>query len=289
MAAEIQTQADNWQQAVDLLSQVTLPAPGARVAVIACGTPSFIGESYARLREAAGQGETDSWLATEAKLERNYDAVVAITRSGTTTEVLEAIDSIKGKIPVTAIVGDSNTPIVNMVDNLIPLDFADETSVVQTRFATTVLALLRASLGENLDNAIKDCKTAQSLELLPELISAEQIAFLGRGWTIGLAHEAALKNREASQSWVESYSAMDYRHGPISIAQPGRVSWMFGKAPEGLGAQVQNLGATWYELPEIDPLANLVVAQRVALERARAKGLDADTPRGLTRSVILEP
>lgn len=289
MAAELSTQPDTWQQAVELAQTVKLPAAGSRVAVIACGTPSFIGDSYARLREAAGHGETDNWLASSAPLNRGYDEVLAITRSGTTTEVLEAIDSVKGRIPVTAIVGDPHTPIADQVDNLIALPFADEESVVQTRFATTTLALLRASLGENLEQTIADCRAVLTENIAPELITAEQISFLGTGWTVGLAHEAALKNREAAQSWAESYSAMDYRHGPISIAQPGRVSWMFGTAPAGLAAQVQQLGATWVERQEIDPLALLVAAQRVALERARARGLDADQPRGLTRSVILAP
>jgi fructoselysine-6-P-deglycase FrlB-like protein len=37
-----------------------------------------------------------------------------------------------------------------------------------------------------------------------------------------------------------------------------------------------------------DPLADLVLVQRVALERARARGLDPDNPRSLTRSVMLK-
>ena len=49
-----------------------------------------------------------------------------------------------------------------------------------------------------------------------------QITFLGRGWTVGLAREAALKCREAAAFWAEAYPAMDYRHGPISIAAPRR-------------------------------------------------------------------
>ncbi len=39
---------------------------------------------------------------------------------------------------------------------------------------------------------------------------------------------------------------MDYRHGPIAIAAPGRVTWQFGEAPEGLSAQVEATGAVWF-------------------------------------------
>ena len=93
--------------------------------------------------------------------------------------------------------------------------------------------------------------------------------------------------REASQSWTESYPAMEYRHGPIAIAAPGRVTWLFGQAPEGLEADVTPTGARFVSHAR-DPLAELVLVQRVALERARARGLDPDSPRSLTRSVMLE-
>jgi fructoselysine-6-P-deglycase FrlB-like protein len=157
---------------------------------------------------------------------------------------------------------------------------------VQTRFATTALALFRASLGEHLEGAVADAERAIAEELDPELVDAEQYSFLGRGFSVGLAHEAALKMREASQSWTESYPAMEYRHGPIAIAAPGRVTWHFGAAPEGLAAEVHATGAH-FEAGRLDPMAELVRAQRVALARARAKGLDPDAPRNLTRSVIL--
>ena len=92
--------------------------------------------------------------------------------------------------------------------------------------------------------------------------------------------------REASQSWTESYPAMEYRHGPISIAAPGRVTWHFGAPPAGLAAEVAATGAH-FEAGTLDPMAELVRAQRVALARALARGLDPDAPRNLTRSVIL--
>ncbi len=58
-----------------------------------CGTSWFVAQSYAWLREAGGQGRTDAFAASEAFVDRDYDAIVAITRSGTTTEVLELLDA----------------------------------------------------------------------------------------------------------------------------------------------------------------------------------------------------
>ena len=288
MRAELISQPETWARAADLRDgQALLPNRGARVAVVGCGTSWFIAQSYAALRENAGFGETDAFAASEAFVDRGYDAVVALTRSGTTTEVLELVERIKGRIPTIGVIGDEASPLVSLVDEAVLMPFADEKSVVQTRFATTALALFRASLGEDLGGAIADAEAVLAGTDDDGLRDAEQYTFLGRGWTIGLAHEAALKMRESSQSWTESYPSMDYRHGPIAIAAPGRVTWQFGEAPEGLSAQVEATGARFVQHP-IDPMADLVRLHRVALDRAVVRGLDPDQPRNLTRSVILD-
>ena len=288
MEAELASQPDMWAKASSLRAErALLPARGARVAVVGCGTSWFIAQSYASLRESRGFGETDAFAASEAFTGRDYDVVVALTRSGTTTEVLDLVRRVRGKARVVGVVGDEHSPFVDLVDDLVALPFADEQSVVQTRFATTALAFFRASLGHDLDVTIAQATDAIAEDLPAELIDASQYTFLGRAWSVGLAHEAALKMREASQSWTESYPSMEYRHGPISIAAAGRVTWHFGDAPPGLAADVAVTGAR-LEDSDIDPMADLVRAQRVALARARARGLDPDLPRNLTRSVILE-
>ncbi|MET9337307.1 sugar isomerase [Nonomuraea sp. NPDC003804] len=282
--AEIASQPDCWRRAVADIPVDALPKPGERVAVVGCGTSWFIAMAYATLRERAGLGETDAFAASEAPLGRSYDRVLALTRSGTTTEVLELLGKVGTR--TTAITADPDTPVMNLADQVIVLDYADERSVVQTRFATTQLALLRASLGEDLTQAIADAGEAVSAPLDAALVEAEQFSFLGTGWSVGLAQEAALKMREASRSWTEAYPAMEYRHGPISIAGPGRVTWMLGSAPQGLREQVEATGGTFFETA-LDPMAELIRAQRVAVARAFARGLDPDEPMHLTRSVIL--
>ncbi|MGF6824648.1 fructoselysine-6-P-deglycase FrlB-like protein [Microbacterium sp. ZKA21] len=287
MRAELLSQPETWARAADMRAeQRRLPAHGARVAVVGCGTSWFIAQSYAALRESAGLGETDAFAASEAFVDRGYDAIVALTRSGTTTEVLELTERVTGRVPVIGVIGDQASPLVDLVDEAVLLPFADERSVVQTRFATTALALFRASLGEDLTGAIADAAAVLAEKPDAGLAAAEQYTFLGRGWTIGLAHEAALKLRESSQSWTESYPSMDYRHGPIAIAAPGRITWQFGVAPEGLAEQVRASGGRFVQ-HDVDPMADLARLHHVALERALQAGLDPDQPRGLTRSVIL--
>ncbi|MFB6818124.1 SIS domain-containing protein [Streptomyces sp. NPDC056347] len=285
---ETASQPECWRRAAELAGtqSAALPAAGERIAVVGCGTSFYMAQAYAALREGSGQGESDAFAASEFPFGRTYDRVVALTRSGTTTEVLDLLGRLRGTTRTVAITADPGTPVMAAADEVVVLDFADEKSVVQTRFATTLLTLLRAHLGLHTESAVRDAETALA-EPLPEgLVDCTQFTFLGRGWTVGLANEAALKMKEASLSWTESYPAMEYRHGPISIATGSTATWMFGTAPEGLADQVLATGARWVE-SGLDPLAELVRVQRLAIARAAARGLDPDSPRHLTRSVVL--
>jgi fructoselysine-6-P-deglycase FrlB-like protein len=282
---EIASQPSVWARALET-SVSELPEPGERVAVIGCGTSYYMAQAYAALREKAGLGETDAFPASEFPSHRHYDRVVALTRSGTTTEVLSVLRQVECATPTVALTADPATPVSEAADTVIALDFADEKSVVQTRFATAALLLLRASLDEDVSALPEAAAAALESPLAPELLAAEQVTFLGTGWTIGLANEAALKLREAAQAWTESYCAMEYRHGPISIAAPGRAVWMFGEAPHGLAEDVRATGAH-LELFKGDPLVSLVRAHRLAEAVAESRGLNPDEPRNLTRSVVL--
>ncbi|MFC8347269.1 SIS domain-containing protein [Streptomyces sp. NPDC057280] len=285
---ELTSQPECWTRAAAEADghRGVLPVPGERVAIVGCGTSYFMAQSVAALREGAGQGETDAFAASEFPPGRSYDRVIALTRSGTTTEVLDLLGQLKGRIRTTAITADPRTPVMAAADDVVVLDYADERSVVQTRFATTALTLLRAHLGLHTEEAVADARTALADPLPQGLVDCAQFTFLGRGWTVGLANEAGLKMREASLSWTEAYPAMEYRHGPISITTQGTATWMFGEAPEGLAEQVRGTGALWVD-GGLDPLAELVRAQRLAVAVAAARGLDPDRPRHLTRSVIL--
>ncbi|MGW3108116.1 SIS domain-containing protein [Streptomyces sp. NPDC001100] len=287
---ELKSQPECWIRAASEAPgfRGVLPAPGERVAIVGCGTSYFMAQAVAALREGAGQGETDAFAASEFPHGRPYDRVLALTRSGTTTEVLELLGQLKGRIRTTAITADPHTPVMAAADEIVVLDFADERSVVQTRFATTAVTLLRAHLGLHTDTPVADARTALAAELPQQLVACTQFTFLGRGWTVGLANEAGLKMREASLSWTEAYPAMEYRHGPISITTHGTATWMLGEAPEGLAQQVRATGGLWID-GGLDPLAELVRAQRLAVAVAAHRDLDPDRPRHLTRSVILAP
>jgi fructoselysine-6-P-deglycase FrlB-like protein len=285
---EISSQPRVWRQAVELAPSVTtqLPAAGERVAIIGCGTSYFVAQAVAAAREAAGHGETDAFVASEMPADRRYDLVLAISRSGTTTEVVRCLAALPTGVRSLAISAVPGTPVVQAATDAIVLAFADEVSIVQTRFATTAIALLRVHFGDTLSSAIADAETVLAEPMPAEPAEFEHFVFLGHGWTVGLAAEAALKFREAGQAWAESYPAMEYRHGPISVARAGTLVWFLGDADPDLVSDIRAVGAT-VMARGIDPMSELVALQRAAVALAEAKGLDPDNPQHLTRSVVL--
>ena len=322
---EIASQPAAWRRAAALAGEVRdlLPDPGLSVCAVGCGTSLYMAQAWAALRESAGHGRTDAFAASELPRRNGYDVLVAISRSGTTSEVLHALrhDLAKRSLTITAV---PHSPVAQAADDAIVLDFADERSVVQTRFATSALTLLRAHAGEDTEQAARDAEQALDAPLpvdptVPaaaagrasvavsgntqpgdrrsEGVSGDgaearpavpaQWTFLGRGWAVGLAHEAALKLREAAQQWAEAYPALEYRHGPIAIATPQTVVWSLDPIDPALAEEISATGATLVCEP-LDSLAALVLAQRTAVALAQAKGLDPDRPRNLARSVVLE-
>src|SRR5699024_728118 len=141
-----------------------------------------------------------------------YDRIVALSRSGTTTEIIDVLSATDPPSALITAVGQG--PAAQHASAEVVLVFADEPSVAQTRVATTTLLPRRASLGEALSAASADAEAVLSTAPEAALIAADQVTFRGTGCAKGLGDEAALKLREATQSWTEAYYAMEYRHGP---------------------------------------------------------------------------
>lgn len=290
LAAEVATQPDDWARAASIAADhaALLPQPGERVAVIGCGTSYFMSRAIASLRESAGYGLTDAWPAGEPRTGRDYDRYLVICRSGTTTEVIEAMRALPVGVPRAVICSSPGTPVLELADPIL-IDGVDEESVVQTRFATTALAILRWHLGEDLTPVIEQAREVLAEDIhtaLAGVRSAEQISFVGMGFAAAIADEAGLKLRESCQSWTEGYLATEWRHGPISIAAPGRAVWAFGPLLLGLAQDIKSTGAH-FEHRDIDPMADLVRVHRLCQLRSADLGLDPDHPRSLNRSVIL--
>jgi len=288
--AEIESQPHCWQQAIDLVREgaVSLPAVGESVLVLGCGTSYYAGQAYAWLREAAGHGPTDVMVASELPPRiRPYDRILAISRSGTSSELLDAVRQLQ-RTPMTAALGAQGTPLANLAMNVIDLSFADEHSVVQTRFPTTFLTMVRAFIAGADDPAVTALPAAAGAALTAPLPTTDirQLVILGHDWSTSVAEEAALKVRESAGAWAESYPVGEYRHGPISAAGPDTLVWGITPLSDDLVQAVAATGAA-VEQGGPEPLYELVRLHRYAVALAELGGRNADQPAHLSRSVVL--
>lgn len=282
--AELTSQPRTWRRAIaQARAGTALPRAGEPVLVIGCGTSYYIGQSYARLRSASGLGSTRAAIPSEMDGAQDGETVVALSRSGTTGDVVRTAAALRSTHRVVGIVGAGSSPLVDACTEVVLLDYADEVSVVQTRFATTALTLLRASLGEagGVDGLPEDAEKA-----LDRAIPAprQHVVFLGTGPSLGLAHEAALKCLEASGRWAEAYPVQEYQHGPISAAGPGTLVWPLVPLEAMVAEAIRGTGADVVE-PTLDPQAELVAVHRMAVAMALDAGRNPDVPPFLSRSV----
>ncbi|MET4780561.1 SIS domain-containing protein [Glaciihabitans sp. UYNi722] len=281
---EIGSQPEMWRRAIEQARAGTpLPAAGERVLFLGCGTSYYVGDAYARLRNELGLGRTRASIPSELDYVDDDEVVIVLSRSGTTGDVVAIARELVGSHRVIGLVGTSGSPLIAECTDVIMLDYADEVSVVQTRFATTAFTLLRASLTDGVDFLVDQAREA----LARELPSApDHVVFLGHGVSVGLAHEAALKCLESSGRWAEAYPVLEYQHGPISAASsPNTLVWPLLPIAESIAEAIRAAGATLVE-PSLDPQAELVAIHRLAVSMAAAAGRNPDVPHFLSRSVI---
>jgi fructoselysine-6-P-deglycase FrlB-like protein len=286
-AREVRSQPEVFARVIAEAPTTTgvLPQPGEKVLVVGCGTSYYVGDSYAKRRNAAGLGRTRAAIPAELEWVDDDEVVVVLSRSGTTADVLAVAEKVRGSHRVVGVIGAPGTPLVDVCDDVVLLDYADEESVVQTRFAMSVLVLLRASLGEDLSGLPDAAQVALDLPLPDPL--PEHVVFLGTGPGVGLAEEAALKCQESAGVWAEAHPVREYQHGPISSAGPTTLVWGLDPLDDALRAAVLGTGARVVE-PDLDPQAQLPAVHLLALALAARNGRDPDRPPHLSRSVLAD-
>ncbi|MGD0440387.1 MAG: SIS domain-containing protein [Acidimicrobiales bacterium] len=283
---EFTTQPEMWRRSAELSSSVTLFPSDVRVAFVGCGTSLYVAQAAAAYRNKQRLGESDAFPASEVPPGRRYDVAVLISRSGTTTEVLEAAAAFGPDTRTLAVTAVDDSPLARLVAEQIVLSFADEQSIVQTRFATSALSLLLANFGWDVEASA--IKAEAFLRDPPQDVGAAiHFVFLGRGVGAALANEAALKLREVLGAWTESYPTMEYRHGPISVASERSLVWILDDAEPSIDDEIAITGARVLRSGS-DPLAGLVRVHRAVQQLATERGIDPDHPRFLARSIMLD-
>lgn len=221
---------------------------------------------------------------------------IGISQSGAAPDVSELIAALRADGHTTVAI--TNTPGSRLTQEAefgLALGAGDEKAVAATKtYSASLLALyqLVRALGGSLDDPkaslpsekwLNESAAASAASLGPVLRSSILFA-LARGYGFCTAQESALKLMECALLPCKSYSTADFQHGPKALAGHGSAAIVYGEVPEGLGEYgCLPVAAPRAPTGPIGPIWEIFFGQFLALQAARARGLDPDRPPNLSK------
>ena len=155
---------------------------------------------------------------------------LAISQSGRSDDLVETAAMARQAGALTAaLVNATDSPLAAACDIVLPIGAGPELSVAATKsFVATLAALLRfvASWADDdllpaaLDRLPERLAIASGLDwdaVLDALAAADSLATIGRGPTLAIAREAALKLKEIANLHAEAFSGAEFLHGPVAL------------------------------------------------------------------------
>ena len=247
---------------------------------------------------------------------------LAISQSGRSDDLVEAAVMARDAGAVTAaIVNAEDSPLAAACEFVLPIAAGPELSVAATKtFIATLSALLRLTaawtdderLAGSLDRFPDRLAAATALDwtaALGALADADSLIAIGRGPTLAIAREAALKLKEIANQHAEAFSGAEFLHGPVALVEPRYPIVMFmpgDAAAEGLwrlAADLADKGAALFIVgPPANKLAGATLLPALAPDHAETDavcliqsfyamivslaarlGIDPDRPRHLQK------
>jgi glucosamine--fructose-6-phosphate aminotransferase (isomerizing) len=244
--------------------------------------------------------------------------LLAISQSGRSDDLIEQTKSAKraGALTV-ALVNATDSPLAAESDIVLPIGAGLEQSIAATKsFIATLAALLRLTAGwaENGELAAANSRLPERLKAAATLdwsacfapfTKASSLMVIGRGSTLAIAREAALKLKETCNIHAEAYSGAEFQHGPMALVSAQYPILMFMPADEAAGVLVAladdlrrkraavfrvepgrgkgRLPVLPPDQPEADAVCQVQSFYAAAVRLAKLRGMDADRPRHLKK------
>jgi glucosamine--fructose-6-phosphate aminotransferase (isomerizing) len=246
----------------------------------------------------------------------------AFSQSGRSPDLIAPTRFLReGGARTVAVVNDAGSPLAEAAQWVLPLHAGAETSVAATKSYIAQLvagarivahwqddAALLAAL-QALPEVLARAADADWSPLVEALVHADKLFVIGRGTSLAIAMEAALKFKEVCGIQAEAFSGAEVKHGPMALIDEGYPLLVFaprGPAQAGLlqlademrcrGARVlvaAPVGTPGAELPlvvagheDLDPIAAIQSYYLAVEALARARGLDPDKPRHLNKVTL---
>ena len=255
----------------------------------------------------------------KAPIQTAHTLAIAISQSGQSPDVVEPIAYFrKGGATTVALVNEIASPLAQAAEWAMPLHAGKEHSVAATKsFITSLVAgarlvahwqndpVLLAGL-QALPEALASAALADWSGALDVLAPARNIMVVGRGISFPLALEAALKLKETSALQAEAFSGAEIKHGPMALIEDGYPLLVFatrGPTQAGVlqlasemrerGARVilaapadvagRDLTLPVAATPDLDPIVAAQAFYIMAAQLSKARGMDPDSPRHLSK------
>ncbi len=295
------------------------------VVLLGSGSSLFIAQLGALALRRRGL-RAHALAATEAPLDnaayRNA-IVIAVSQSGRSADLLCALDILAPR-ELIALTNTAESPLSERANLTIDLGAGVERAVPATKSVTATAAVLLWAAGllassAHVRNAHTLTETAEDVrswldgtDVEEVRIAAQRIArrrsviVVGAGYGVPIANEFALKLKEASYIHAEGFSAGEFRHGSAAMLDPGcaivgivdEVSRDVVNRPMLEAVQAEAIryvvGGHLGDVPLLGPvvgiafntLAWLVAGQMLALFVGRARYVESDAPRGLSKAMV---
>jgi glucosamine--fructose-6-phosphate aminotransferase (isomerizing) len=242
---------------------------------------------------------------------------LAVSQSGRSDDLVEQARSARASGALTAaVVNATDSPLAEACHIVLPIAAGAERSVAATKtFVASLAVMLRlaASWGEDgalaaaierLPHRLGDAAGLDWAPALPALEAARSLIAIGRGPTLAIAREAALKLKETCNLHAEAFSGAEVLHGPVALIAnryPVLMFMVMDESTPGLGQLAGDLvskGAAVYlaggeearavrlpalppDHPEVDAVCLIQSFYKLALNLAGRLGIDVDHPRHL--------
>jgi glutamine---fructose-6-phosphate transaminase (isomerizing) len=245
--------------------------------------------------------------------------LLAISQSGRSDDLIETATMARAAGALTAaVVNDPDSPLAKVAEFVLPLGAGVERSVAATKsFVASLAALFHLtaiwtddpamqSAHARLPNRLVQASNVDWTEALAALSRAESLITIGRGPTLAIAREAALKLKETCELHAEAFSAAEFRHGPIALVGNAFPILAFNPCDEAtatLAALINDLrrkGASVLvaepgvrqagrlpllatDHPDADAICTIQSFYALLVRLALRRGTDADQPRHLQK------
>ena len=334
MIKEIFDQKDTIIRAINqkdenLIKAVELLKSSRGVYIIGCGTAHKAAMEAEYYFAEISKRKVNVVPASEMPYFENFirenTALIAVSQSGETADVLEILEEGKKKgAKILSLTNVESSSIARLSDVHLPINAGPEKAVASTKALTSQMALLfllahadgdsinegrqiLSAAAGNVNDLLNPRYEDHVRKIAEKIVDYGNLFIIGRGELYPMALESAIKIQEVSYIHAHGFAAGELKHGPIALIETRTPCIVLGGDQEtisnatelkargariiGIAPENNTIFDEWIRVPDADgaqAIVTIVPVQILAYHLAVLRGLDPDMPRNLAKSVTVK-